>query len=240
MESVSDVNTFTLVYAGEVNMSGFVTGTSNTDEEVYFLSSETAGHLSAFAPTTSGHVIKPILTRRGTDAGTSIQRGIVTNYIGTVIGGEATVSLQGLVPVGVIQSWAGTSSGVPEGWGMYDGGTVDAFVYAEYFQAVGTRYGVQQRLTIPSLSAEPNSIQGLEIKQINSSNSHEIKGQLLLGTMQLSCLRSKTKHQSLVMLQVYLLSLLLMKFRAEMLCLSLVFQMTLTRILSSLMDLLNH
>ena len=176
VESVSDVNTFTLVYAGEVNMSGFVTGTSNTDEEVYFLSSETAGHLSAFAPTTSGHVIKPILTRRGTDAGTSIQRGIVTNYIGTVIGGEATVSLQGLVPVGVIQSWAGTSSGVPEGWGMCDGGTVDAFVYAEYFQAVGTRYGVQQRLTIPSLSAEPNSIQGLEIKQINSSNSHEIKG----------------------------------------------------------------
>ena len=113
MESVSDVNTFTLVYAeSEVNMSGFVTGTSNTDEEVYFLSSETAGHLSAFAPTTSGHVIKPILTGRGTDAG--IQRGIVTNYIGTVIGGEATVSLQGLVPVGVIQSWAGTLQVFPK------------------------------------------------------------------------------------------------------------------------------
>ena len=176
VEAVTDVNTFTLVYAGEVNMTDFVTGTSNTDEEVYFLSSETAGHLSAFAPTTSGHVIKPILTRRGTDAGTSIQRAIVTNYIGTVIGGEATVSLQGLVPVGVIQSWAGTSSGVPEGWGMCDGGTVDAFVYAEYFQAVGTRYGVQQRLTIPSLSVEPNSIQGLEINQFNPINSHEIKG----------------------------------------------------------------
>ena len=177
VESVSDVNTFTLVYAGEVNMSGFVTGTSNTDEEVYFLSSETAGHLSAFAPTTSGHVIKPILTRRGADAGT--QRGIVTNYIGTVIGGEATVSLQGLVPVGVIQSWAGTSSGVPEGWGMCDGGTVDAFVYAEYFQAVGTRYGVQQRLTVPSLSAEPNSIQGLEINQRDPANDNEIKGTII-------------------------------------------------------------
>ena len=179
VESVSDVNTFTLVYAGEVNMSGFVTGTSNTDEEVYFLSSETAGHLSAFAPTTSGHVIKPILTRRGTDAGQSIQRGIVTNYIGTVIGGEATVSLQGLVPVGVIQSWAGTSSGVPEGWGMCDGGTVDAFVYAEYFQAVGTRYGVQQRLTVPSLSAEPNSIQGLGISQRDPANDNEIKGTII-------------------------------------------------------------
>ena len=179
VESVSDVNTFTLVYAGEVNMTDFVTGTSNTDEEVYFLSSETAGHLSAFAPTTSGHVIKPILTRRGTDAGTSIQRAIVTNYIGTVIGGEATVSLQGLVPVGVIQSWAGTSSGVPEGWGMCDGGTVDAFVYAEYFQAVGTRYGVHQRFNVPSLSAEPNSIQGLEVNQFNPANDHEIKGTVI-------------------------------------------------------------
>ena len=52
-------------------------------------------------------------------------------------------------------------------------------LYAEYFQAVGTRYGVQQRLTVPSLSAEPNSIQGLGISQRDPANDNEIKGTII-------------------------------------------------------------
>ncbi|HIJ10864.1 TPA: tail fiber protein, partial [Candidatus Woesearchaeota archaeon] len=141
IEKITDDDTFMLVYQGEIVLSDFVTGTDNTDEEVYFLSATEAGYLSPTPPTSGGHVIKPLITRRGTVSGSSQQKGLVMNYLGTIIGGEATVSLDGLMPVGTVNAYAGKSSDVPNGWGICDGGTIDAYRYAEYYTRVGWNYG---------------------------------------------------------------------------------------------------
>ena len=152
IESITDDNTFVVVYQGEIVLTDFVTiGTGLTADEVYFLSNTEAGYLSTTPPTSGGHVIKPILTRRGAIEGSSEQKGLVMNYLGTVIGGEATVSLDGLTPVGVIQPYAGSSSDVPNGWSICDGGTLDASRYAEYWSRVGWRYGAWQKFTVSNL-----------------------------------------------------------------------------------------
>ena len=144
VESITDSNTFVLVYQGEANIADMVTVRGNTGDEVYFLSNVTAGFMDQTPPTSGGHVIKPVLTRRGTFSGSSVQRGLVMNYLGTVIGGEATVSLNGLMPVGIIQSYAGISSGIPSGWSICDGGTLDITRYQDYYSRVSWKYGVVQ------------------------------------------------------------------------------------------------
>ena len=157
VESRTDDNTFVLVYQGEIKLADMVTtGRGDTADEVYFLSTVTAGYMDHNPPSSAGHVIKPILTRRGTPSGTSVQKGLVMNYLGTIIGGEATVSLDGLMPVGVIQPYAGISSGIPSGWSVCDGGTLDIHHYQEYYSRVSWKYGVIQKLTVPNLTDGPN------------------------------------------------------------------------------------
>ena len=158
IEKVSDENTFTIVYQGEINISNFP-DMGNTADECYFLSGTSAGHVSSTPPTIGGHVIKPILTRRGKLAGGG-QRGVVMNYLGTVIGGEATVSLNGLMPVGAIQAYAGHTSGIPAQWSVCDGSTLDATRHADYYSAVSWLYGSWQQIKIDTLAqvATPDSI----------------------------------------------------------------------------------
>ena len=76
VESRTDDNTFILVYQGEINMADMVTIRGNTADEVYFLSTVTAGFMDHNPPSSAGHVIKPILTRRGTMSGTIHRRAV--------------------------------------------------------------------------------------------------------------------------------------------------------------------
>ena len=161
IERVSDANNFTVVYQGEIDISNFP-DMGNTADECYFLSSVTAGHLNSVPPTMGGHVIKPMLTRRG-KIGTT-PKGLVMNYLGTIIGGEATVSLNGLMPVGAIQAYAGHTSGIPEQWGLCDGSTLDALRHGDYYTAVSWRYGSWQKIKVPSLD-DNSSLIGSTIKQ---------------------------------------------------------------------------
>lgn len=143
VEKVVDSGNFILVYQGEMSLAD-VSTTGNTADEVYFLDSNDAGSLSVDPPNTAGHVIKPVLLRR------SDTTGLVMNYLGTVIGGEATVSLDGLVPVGTIYPYAGSSSDVPTGWSHCDGGTLEASRYAELYPRISWNYGVTQKLALAS------------------------------------------------------------------------------------------
>lgn len=71
VESVT-TNTFRLVFAGEITLSGLTTETN------YFLSSATAGATTTTEPTTSGTVSKPVFySISTTTAIVQIQRGIV-------------------------------------------------------------------------------------------------------------------------------------------------------------------
>ena len=143
IEEITDAENFVLVYQGEIEMTNLKTiGVGNTADECYFLSAVTAGHMKTSPPTVSGHVIKPVLLRR------SDTTGLVMNYLGTVIGGEATVSLDGLVPVGTVYPYAGSSSDVPNGWSLCDGGTLDASRYPELYPRISWKYGVTQKLTL--------------------------------------------------------------------------------------------
>ena len=141
VEKVISSSQFTLVYQGEIDISGM----ANMDDEskvVFFLSDTTAGKLSDSPPTAGGSVIKPMLTR------TEQNKAIVTNYIGTLIGGEATVSLEGIQPAGVIAPYVGEQNDVPDGWSLCDGESLVTTAYPELFSRIGNRYGFVQKLKL--------------------------------------------------------------------------------------------
>lgn len=119
---------FVLVSAGEITLTN-IKYPMGSSEDVFFLSAATAGMPVASPPSSSGEIIKPILTRIAGGL------GIVTNYIGTAIGGNSTVSLSSLQPVGQITPWAGTGV-LPSGWKSCDGASLGISDYDEYYKSV--------------------------------------------------------------------------------------------------------
>jgi len=141
VESVNG-NQFTIVYQGEINTASFISNPGEiiglTGSDVWFLDAGCSGGLTAAAPTSAGSVVKPIITLV---SGSDDDRGLVTNYVGTVVGGENTVSLDSVHPVGEICPWGGETYNVPDGWQLCDGSTVGTATYPEYYSRVGTKYG---------------------------------------------------------------------------------------------------
>ena len=140
--STKTTNSFTIIYRGEVastGLAGFTTG------NVLFLSADEPGKLTLTPPTLPGQVIKSAVVM--TDDSTSPRKGHFVNYIGSVIGGEASVEVSNLQPVGTIVPFAGTGgsdTGGPTGWLLCDGATytsVAGTTYADLFSAIGTAFG---------------------------------------------------------------------------------------------------
>lgn len=141
-------NTFVLVYSGEIDSSSFDPNFAVEDDDVFFLSDTTAGKLSKTPPSEAGSVIKPVLVRTNDDV------CIVTNYIGTIIGGSSTVSLNGIQPVGTIEPYAGTSADVPETWSICDGGALTTTTYPSLYNRVGKRYGYHVKIEDAGISGD--------------------------------------------------------------------------------------
>ena len=139
VESITGTDEFTVVYQGEISLSN-ISGITTAGEDVFFLSDVNPGKMQTSAPTSGGHVIKPVLTRIDPAI------GIVTNYIGTTIGGRATVSLDAVQPTGTIMPYAGNPAFIPDTWSMCDGQHLDAVQYQELFDRIGTTYGFRQTL----------------------------------------------------------------------------------------------
>jgi len=148
-------NDFELCVGGIVQMNDFFSNTTGvinpgmTSDDVFFLSGYTAGWMTTERPTTTGWVAKPVITRIAEDANGSIF-GSVTNYVGSLLGGNIAVSLGNLVPVGTIQPFLGNEGSIPSGWafcdgeGMKDVNNIPGFKiskYPEYNNVVGKRYG---------------------------------------------------------------------------------------------------
>jgi microcystin-dependent protein len=140
-------NEFTIVYGGEISLEQFGDDFPVTGEDVYFLSADLPGKLDTNPPISGGHVIKPVLTR------TSPNIGLVTNYVGTVIGGRATVSLDSIQPVGTIMPYAGDALLLPESWELCDGGLLDRATYSELYDKIGIRFGSDQTVTVDSVGS---------------------------------------------------------------------------------------
>lgn len=159
VESTTE-NTFDLVYGGEISLAGFDPSFSVTDNDVFFLSGVTAGLLTSIPPSSAGKVIKPVVVRTEGDT------GVVTNYVGTVIGGSSVVNLDGIQPVGAIEPYAGSATDVPDGWSLCDGGSLSITEYASLYNRVGRNYGYNVKFTPSTASTITSSIQvGMKIQQ---------------------------------------------------------------------------
>ena len=143
VSDVGGVNSFTVIYGGEINTSG-LTGFGQGD--VLFLSSTSAGQLTTSAPTLPGQVIKPVVVMTDTNNSTT-NEGLVINYVGQVIGGDAAVEVSNLQPVGTIIPWGGVTGTIPTGWLWCDGATYyggytgAGSTYSDLYDVVGTAFG---------------------------------------------------------------------------------------------------
>ena len=133
IESIPNATDFVVVYSGEIDMGEFGLPTT---EDVWFLSADSPGELDSTPPTSGGEVIKPVITKL------SAGKGLVTNYIGTAIGGKSTVSLDSIQPIGQIIPWAGGQDTLvndiqlPNGWKFCNGATLDITEYDEFYKHI--------------------------------------------------------------------------------------------------------
>lgn len=116
--SAAGTGIFDVTYSGYISVPSLAGVTS----PVMFLDSTVAGGLSINPPSAIGTVIKPVLTKT-----TSGQGFVVTNYLGTQIGGSSTVAIDEIQPVGTIMPFAGNI--IPDTWLECDG---NPFLITEY------------------------------------------------------------------------------------------------------------
>lgn len=134
VESVEG-SSFVLVYGGEIATANFDGKYALEDDDVFFLSGITPGLVDKVPPSTAGQVIKPVLVR------SEGNKAIVTNFIGTVIGGSSVVNLDGIQPVGTIEPYAGQANDVPETWSLCDGGALSTTAFIDLYNRIGREFG---------------------------------------------------------------------------------------------------
>ena len=157
---VLSVDAFELTTSGVVNMTDFFgssIGSGYTADDVFFLGT-TAGFLDTNRPTTPGFVAKPVITRLAEDSNDPPRIfGSVTNYVGSLLGGNAAASIGDVAPAGIIQPYLGSLNSIPSGWAICDGVGLtdssgipgfDVSAYSSYYNAVGMRYGGVEKLTL--------------------------------------------------------------------------------------------
>ena len=147
VESVEG-SSFVLVYGGEISTSNFDGKFALVDDDVFFLSGTTPGLVENIPPSTAGQVIKPVLVRSDGN------RAIVTNFIGTVIGGSSVVNLDGIQPVGTIEPYAGQANDVPATWSLCDGGALSTTEFIDLYNRIGREFGYH--VTIESTAIGTN------------------------------------------------------------------------------------
>jgi len=168
VSAVVGADNFTITYSGEVDISTFDSNFALADDDVFFLSDTTAGLLTKNPPSAAGAVIKPVLVR------TNNNNAIVTNYVGTVIGGTSVVSLDGVQPVGTIQPFAGSSADVPNTWSLCDGGALSVDDYPDLYTRLGKNFGYRIKVTgtIPSTVLVGHYVEG----RSGSGNNFQTSG----------------------------------------------------------------
>jgi len=105
--------------------------------KVYYLDREIPGKLVCHQPQGAGEVIKPMLLT------TDVKSGYVVNYIGTVIGGDCTVDVTEISPVGQILPFAGPTGQIPDGHLLCDGSKfITGGKWQDLFNVIGHTYGM--------------------------------------------------------------------------------------------------
>lgn len=116
---------FTMVMSGHIDLSS-ASYLSGFTAPALFLSADTAGVVTPNPPSVIGSVVKPLLLRKGT-----AQEYIVTNFLGTQIGGSSTVAIDEIQPVGTIMPFAGST--IPDSWLACDGASYAIATYPNLY-----------------------------------------------------------------------------------------------------------
>ena len=130
VDTVDDASNFKLVYSGYLDVSTL----AGITVPVLFLSGASAGKLVTTPPSSIGSVIKPVLTKANNTNGY-----VLTNYLGTQIGGSSTIAIDEIQPVGTIMPFAGTS--IPDTWLECNGTSYDIASYTELYSKIITTDG---------------------------------------------------------------------------------------------------
>lgn len=119
VSEVLDVDTFVVTFGGRIVFgSGEPSWGPLTVGEVYFLSETTPGALTVNPPDSNnvGSIRKPMMIATG------LSEGIVINYVGQELKDPTDFAyMEGIVPVGTIQAWAGAAVDCPSRWMPCDG-----------------------------------------------------------------------------------------------------------------------
>lgn len=126
----ASTSSFDVVYGGYLQLSAF----SGVSAPVLFLDSVVPGGLTTNPPSAIGSVVKPVLTRTTTAGGY-----VVTNYLGTQIGGSSTISVDEIQPVGTIMPFAGTV--IPNTWLECNGASYAVGDYPELYSKLQNSSG---------------------------------------------------------------------------------------------------
>ena len=122
VSAVTNATEFDVTYSGYIS----ITSLAGVTSPVLFLDSTAAGGLTASPPSAIGMVVKPVLTKTTNGSGY-----IVSNYIGTQIGGSSTVAIDEIQPVGTIMPFAG--SAIPDSWLACDGASYAVSAYPNLY-----------------------------------------------------------------------------------------------------------
>ena len=148
--SSASFNTFDLTYSGFI----LIPALSGVSAPVLFLDSTIAGGLTTSPPSAIGTVIKPVLTKTTNGSGY-----IVTNYLGTQIGGSSTVAIDEIQPVGTVVPFAG--SAIPDSWLECNGASyaVSAYpnLYAKLQYSSGDRVPAYGHVAVLTSPTTPNA-----------------------------------------------------------------------------------
>ena len=142
IEGIIPIGGFTFARDPNATLGTWTGYTAST----YFLSGTTAGLLDSIPPEENGSVIKPTMINMGTIGGE--QYGIVKNFVGNQIGGNASASIHGISPVGSIVPYVGYSVNVPSGFTFCKVGFVSPSIYTKYNNHIGGKFGYKIRVGI--------------------------------------------------------------------------------------------
>jgi microcystin-dependent protein len=109
---------------------------------VYYLSAAVGGGLIT-NPDEGAYALTVGQVRRAVLIATDGDRGYVTSYAGTVLGGGAQtdlVYLPTVAPVGTIQPYAGLTANIPQGWLLCHGAAYEQNSVPDLFEAIGHTY----------------------------------------------------------------------------------------------------
>jgi len=140
-EGVIPIDGFTFARSADrsTSVSGYTAST-------YFLSGQTAGLLDTAPPKQGGYVVKPTVVNMGAIGGR--QYGMIKNYVGNQIGGNASASVHGISPVGSIVPFIGYENRVPAGFTTCAGGFISPSKYPAYNNHIGGKFGYKIRIGI--------------------------------------------------------------------------------------------